>query len=155
VFDIGKLPVSAFDRHVPPGSDKIGLHMADAQNGFAKCVSCSKPRTGRYCSHCGEQYMDSHTLTLRHFLSHTLLHETLHLDGKIWRTGRYLFLRPGFLAEEYFEGRRQPYLNPVRLLITAVILDVLLTQNGLGVFFEDWGSPAQPGSHVSPGRHEY
>jgi len=42
-------------------------------------------------------------------------------------------------AVEYFEGRRQPYLNPVRLLITAVILYVLLTQNGLGVFLKIQG----------------
>ena len=114
--------------------------MAEVHNGYTKCLSCGHPRTGRYCSYCGEQYLDSHTLTVRHFLSHTLLHETLHLDGKIWRTGRYLFLRPGFLAVEYFEGRRQPYLNPVRLLITAVVLYVLLTQNGLGVFLKIRGS---------------
>jgi len=108
--------------------------MAEPHIAYAKCLSCGHPRTGRYCSQCGEQYLDPHSLTVRHFLSHTLLHETLHLDGKIWRTARYLFLRPGFLAVEYFEGRRQPYLNPVRLLITAVILYFLLTQNGLGVF---------------------
>lgn len=68
-----------------------------------------------------------------HFVSHTLLHELTHLDGKILRTLRYLFFRPGFLTEEHFAGRRQPYINPVRLLLTAVIAFAVLAPGNANV----------------------
>jgi hypothetical protein len=68
---------------------------------IGSCASCARPLSGPYCSHCGEEAVDPHALTVRHFVGHTLAHETLHLDGKIWRTLRYLFFRPGFLTAEY------------------------------------------------------
>ncbi|HMB79663.1 MAG TPA: DUF3667 domain-containing protein [Vicinamibacterales bacterium] len=92
----------------------------------AVCASCAQPLAGPYCSQCGEEAVHPHTLTVHHFIAHTLAHETLHVDGKIWRTLRYLFLRPGFLTAEYCAGRRRPYINPVRILITAIIAYTLL-----------------------------
>jgi hypothetical protein len=93
---------------------------------IGSCASCARPLAGRYCSHCGEEAVDPHALTVRHFVGHTLAHETLHLDGKIWRTLRYLFFRPGFLTAEYCAGRRRLYVNPVRILITAILAYTLL-----------------------------
>ena len=101
------------------------------QQAAAACASCNKPLSGRYCSHCGERALDPHSLTVRHFIAHTLAHEVLHLDGKIWRTLRNLVFRPGFLTSEYFAGRRRIYVNPLRMLVTAIIAYVLLTQGGL------------------------
>jgi hypothetical protein len=95
------------------------------------CATCARPLAGRYCSQCGEEALDLHALTIRHFIAHTLVHETLHLDGKIWRTLRCLLFRPGFLAAEYCAGRHRPYVNPVRILITAIIAYALLTHGGL------------------------
>lgn len=97
---------------------------------IGSCASCARPLAGRYCSHCGEETVDPHALTVRHFVGHTLAHETLHLDGKIWRTLRYLFLRPGFLTAEYCAGRRRLYVNPVRILITAILVYTLLAPGG-------------------------
>jgi hypothetical protein len=91
-----------------------------------KCASCGTPLTGPFCGQCGEQVIDRHSLTLWHFLSHGLLHEFTHVDGKIFRTLRYLLFRPGFLAEEYFAGRRRAYVNPVQLLLTVVVVFALL-----------------------------
>ncbi len=93
------------------------------------CATCGVPLAGKYCSHCGEQVLDPHSFTLRHFFEHTALHEFAHVDGKIFRSFRYLLFRPGFLTQEYFAGRRQPYVNPVRLLLTALIVYALLTMN--------------------------
>jgi uncharacterized protein DUF3667 len=98
----------------------------------AECASCARPLSGPYCSHCGEEAFDPHALTVRHFVGHTLAHETLHLDGKIWRTLRYLFFRPGFLTAEYCAGRRRLYVNPVRILITAILAFTLLSPGGGG-----------------------
>jgi len=98
--------------------------------GVLQCANCDAPLHGRFCGQCGEEAFDPHVLTVRHFITHTLLHETLHLDGKIWRSLRSLAFRPGFLAAEYCAGRRRLYVNPLRLLITAIIVYALLTKGG-------------------------
>lgn len=92
----------------------------------AVCAGCGAPLTGPFCSQCGERVLDHHQLSVWHFIQHNIVHEFSHVDGKIARTLRYLFFRPGFLTEEYFAGRRLAYVNPVRLLLTAVIAFALL-----------------------------
>ena len=52
------------------------------------------------------------------------------MDGKIFSTFRYLIFKPGFLSEEYFAGRRQRYLNPVRLLLTCLVVLAILPKPG-------------------------
>lgn len=74
--------------------------------------------------------MDRHSLTLSHFLKHNVLHELSHVDGKIFRTFRYLVFRPGFLSAEFFAGRRRRYVNPVRLLLTCLLVLALLPRTG-------------------------
>jgi hypothetical protein len=95
------------------------------------CASCARPLTDRFCSHCGEEALDPHALTVRHFIVESVIHETLHLDGKIWRTLRALLFHPGFLTTEYRDGRRRRYVRPARLLIISIIAYALLTPGGL------------------------
>ena len=107
--------------------------MSDAGEAPASCASCGNAVVGSYCSRCGEEVLDPGKLTLRYFLSHTVVHELLNLDGKIWRTLRLLLFRPAFLALEYAAGRRRLYVNPLRVLIVAIIVYVLATQSrGIG-----------------------
>jgi len=105
--------------------------MTDAGEAPGLCASCGNAVAGGYCSRCGEEVLDPGKLTLRHFLSHTVVHEVLNLDGKICRTLRLLLFRPGFLALEYAAGRRRAYVNPVRVLLVAIIVYVL-AQGGSG-----------------------
>ena len=105
---------------------------AKPQPAISVCASCGRPLAGRFCSHCGEEQLDFHNLTVRHFLTHSL-HEIFELDGKIWRTMRALLFHPGFLAAEYCAGRRRLYVNPFRLLITAAIVYALATRGGVQV----------------------
>ena len=106
--------------------------MTDAGEAPAFCVSCGHAVAGGYCSRCGEEVLDPSKLTLRYFVTHTVPNELLNFDGKIWRTLRSLLFRPGFLAIEYAAGRRRPYVNPLRVLIVAIIVYVLATQSGTG-----------------------
>jgi hypothetical protein len=92
----------------------------------AECADCGAPLSGPFCSQCGEHVIDRHSLTLWHFINHNLLHEFSHVDGKIFRTFRYLLFRPGFLSAEYFAGHRRRYINPVRLLLTCLVVFALL-----------------------------
>jgi len=105
--------------------------MTDANGAPAVCASCGHPVAGAYCARCGEEVLDARKVTVRYFLTHTVVHELLSFDGKIWRTLRMLLFRPGFLALEYAAGRRRAYINPVRVLIVAIIVYVL-AQGGTG-----------------------
>lgn len=98
----------------------------------ATCASCGAPLSGRFCSACGEQKLEPHQLTLRHFLTDSLVPEIVNLDGKIWRTLRKLLFRPGALALAYVAGRRRKYVQPLRVLFTAIIVFVLAMPGGLG-----------------------
>jgi hypothetical protein len=127
--------------------------MTDAVETPAVCASCGQPLAGPYCSRCGEEVLDARKRTVRYFLSRTVIHELLNVDGKIWRTLVLLLFRPGFLALEYAAGRRRPYINPVRVLIVAIIVYVLATQGGIG--FTLGSGPAKLSvapAPVSPGR---
>jgi hypothetical protein len=76
--------------------------------------------TGAFCAACGQKDAPLNP-TVRDFL-HELVGELLNFDGKIFRSIRLLFLRPGFLAHERFLGRRTRYSSPLRLyLIFSVI----------------------------------
>jgi hypothetical protein len=105
--------------------------MTEAVETPAVCASCGHAIAGSYCSRCGERVLEPSTLTLRYFLRHTVVRELLSFDGKIWRTLGLLLFRPGFLALEYAAGRRRAYVNPVRVLLVAIIVYVL-AQGGTG-----------------------
>ena len=96
----------------------------------ATCASCGQSLDGRYCSTCGEERLDAGQLTVWHFLTDTLA-DVVDLDGKIWRTLRLLLFRPGFLALEYSAGRRRPYVKPLRVLLTAIVVYALSMPSGL------------------------
>jgi len=101
--------------------------------GASVCANCGAPLAGQYCSRCGQEILDADKLTVRYFLSQAFLNEILNLDGKIWRTAYLLLFRPGFLALEYAAGRWRSYVNPVRLLITVILLYAVGTFGGLTV----------------------
>jgi hypothetical protein len=98
-----------------------------------KCSSCGLDRTGRYCAQCGERFLSSDDLELRHFLFEQLPHECLHVDGKLPRTIRLLFAQPGVLAVNYVEGRRQRFVGPLRIYLILFLLHVFLTATLGGV----------------------
>lgn len=79
------------------------------------CLNCREPLTGRYCSKCGQdsqEHMDSVWHLFKHFFE-----DITHYDGKLWNTVRPLLTRPGFLTQQFLQGKRASYLNPVRMFI--------------------------------------
>jgi len=113
----------------PSASQRAGSAAANV----GSCQSCGHPLAGAFCPQCGEERFDLHKLTVWHFLTQSLLPEITDLDGKIWRSLRFLLFRPAFLALEFAAGRRRPYVKPLRILITAIIVYALGTQSGNNV----------------------
>jgi len=84
------------------------------------CLNCGATVVGRYCHICGQENIETResfwSLT-KHFVF-----DILHFDGKFWYTLKYLVARPGFVARQYCEGKRNSYLHPIRMyLFTSAI----------------------------------
>ncbi len=56
------------------------------------------------------------------FLLNNFLENYVSFDSKIFRTLKYLILKPGELSKEYLDGKRVSYAPPIRLYIILSIL---------------------------------
>lgn len=75
---------------------------------------------GPYCSVCGQHDVDydqSFGIIFRDFLD-----SVFSFDAKVFRTISLLLTRPGELSLRFLQGKRVPYLNPVRLYFSVSVL---------------------------------
>lgn len=99
------------------------------------CRNCSLPLgfiAGSYCPNCGQE-TTLHPPTFWEFFHEFITHYVA-LEGKIWRTLGLLFFKPAELTREYCAGRKQRYISPLRLYITASFLFFLVVK------IAGWGS---------------
>ena len=90
-----------------------------------ECLNCGAALQGKYCAQCG-QGVDDHHRSILH-LVWEVVQDFTHLDGRLMQTLPPLFLKPGELARDHFEGRRQRHVPPLRLfLITLLIFMAVL-----------------------------
>lgn len=89
--------------------------------GADHCLNCHLKVAGSFCTACGQK-VHFHADPRLHDVFHDAFHEFLHIDGKIFNSLKALILKPGFLTREYFNGRRQRYVTPIRLYLTMSIL---------------------------------
>jgi hypothetical protein len=78
------------------------------------CKSCGNKFTGTYCNICGEKVLDVKERTFRTFATNLFQAFTL-ADNKFLRTLFIIISKPGFLSQEYAEGRRVNYMRPLQL----------------------------------------
>lgn len=91
----------------------------------ASCANCGTELRGEWCHACGQKRPHEGDLALRH-AGHHVVHELLHLDGRLWTSLRLLFARPGQLSLDFLEGRRQRHLHPIRIFLVTAALFFLL-----------------------------
>jgi hypothetical protein len=94
---------------------------SDGCNETKQCVSCGAALTEKFCANCGEQVLDRRDYSLFAFLREAFAAMTT-IDNKLYRSMKYLLIKPGFLTQEYFIGRRKRYLKPIQLFLIANIL---------------------------------
>ncbi len=100
------------DSTVPAASEDNTAHAT-------VCENCATPLQGEFCHQCGQS---SHN-PLRH-VGHAIeevFESFWHLDGRIFRTLRLLFL-PGRVAREYLAGHRVRFIPPLRLFVILSLL---------------------------------
>ena len=61
-----------------------------------------------------------------------MLHEFVHVDGKIFRTLKALLFQPGRLTEEYWQGRISSWIRPLRIFLIVVAINLLIVHEGVG-----------------------
>ncbi|MGN6165546.1 MAG: DUF3667 domain-containing protein [Flavisolibacter sp.] len=79
------------------------------------CLNCGAIVQGRYCHVCGQENI----VTKQNFwgLTKHFIYDVFHFDGKFFDTVKYLFIKPGFVPKEYIKGRRNSYLDPIRMYL--------------------------------------
>jgi hypothetical protein len=83
------------------------------------CPNCYQPNPGEYCPQCGQRQAERR-ITLRKLFTE-FLDEQFGVNNRLPRTLKLLLFRPGFLTNEYFGGRIQQHIPPLRLyLLTSV-----------------------------------
>jgi len=101
-------------------TNKLALAITDNEIDYAICENCHAKVNGSFCGQCG-QSVES---TLRYFWS-VLLHlldDIFSFDSRASRTLKPLLLKPGFLTNEYIQGRRVHYVPPLRLYLFISII---------------------------------
>jgi len=93
-------------------------------NKSQHCKNCDNILKGKYCSKCGQK--DVQILKLNQVII-DFFDEVLNFDSRLFRTLKYLILKPGFLTKEYWNGKRMKYISPFRLIIlTSFIYFIIL-----------------------------
>ena len=102
------------------------------REGEARCANCGAPLSGPFCAQCG-QAVKPLDPTVRHFAVE-FAQELLDVDGRVPRSLRRLLFSPGFLTREHVEGRRVPWLSPLKLYLLASVamFGVSAIAGGLG-----------------------
>ena len=92
---------------------------------FTICPNCGETEVGKFCPNCGQSNKDFNK-PIKEILSD--LFGSINLDVRIINTITPFFLKPGFLSQEYFKGRRQRYVPPMRLYMFFSIIFFFLAQ---------------------------
>jgi len=98
-----------------------------------RCANCGAALTGPFCAACGQpdKPLDP---PVRHFAAE-FAQELLDVDGRLVRSLRRLLFSPGFLTREHVEGRRAPWLSPLKLyLLASVAMFTIQALAGSGEF---------------------
>ena len=84
------------------------------------CANCGSERSNRFCSVCGQNNRDYRGALWRVIAD--VVREAFEVDGRLPRTLRQMFLRPGQLAVEFSRNRRASFVSPVRTYVFTSIL---------------------------------
>lgn len=95
-----------------------------------ECHNCGESlrleRPPNYCPECGQQ-TTLHPPSVWEFV-HEFIGHYVALEGKLWKTLALLLFRPGRLTSEYLAGRRERYVLPLRLYLSASFVFFVLVK---------------------------
>jgi hypothetical protein len=81
------------------------------------CPNCYHPEPGEFCPQCGQKQAERR-VSVRNLIAE-FLEAQFGVNNRLPRSIKSLLLKPGFLTNEYFSGRIQQYVAPLRLYLIA------------------------------------
>ncbi len=91
---------------------------------MTKCKNCGNVFEGKYCNQCG-QSAKTHRIGLE-FLWEDIQHGILHYDKGIGYSLKKLFEKPGYIIEDYIEGKRIGHFRPISMVIILATIYALI-----------------------------
>jgi hypothetical protein len=112
----------------PPGEEKPSA--APPPVVKVVCANCGAELLGEYCYSCGQPVkgMIRPLSSMMHDIADTIFN----IDSRIFRTLWPLLVRPGYLSNEYFSGRRVRFVTPFRLYFFLSIAAFFAMQIWIG-----------------------
>lgn len=104
--------------------------LVDAEQGTHKkhvnefCLNCGTKLQDVFCHHCGQKDIPARQ-TLSELWTN-FISSFWSYEGKFFQTTRYIITRPGFLAMEYNQGKRESYYHPARMYVFISFVFFLL-----------------------------
>lgn len=92
---------------------------------FLICPNCGEQEVGKYCPNCGQSNKD-YNKPVKEIFGDLL--DSINLDIRMINTLIPFFTKPGYLTEEYFNGRRKRYVPPMRMYMFVSIVFFFLVQ---------------------------
>jgi hypothetical protein len=89
------------------------------------CLNCGAEVQGKFCSNCGQENIETRENFFH--MAFEFVSDYFHFDSKFFRSLIPLFIKPGFLTKEYWEGRRVKYIHPLRIFFFVTIVFVIST----------------------------
>ncbi|MCF7920839.1 MAG: DUF3667 domain-containing protein [Candidatus Cloacimonetes bacterium] len=100
--------------------------MPEDNKEIRHCPNCGEIVDNRFCPACGQEnreFKANFKDMMREYISHVF-----NLDSRFYITLKYLITKPGFLTGEYFKGKRESYISPIRLyLIISMVYFLTFT----------------------------
>jgi len=94
--------------------------MSEEEKKIRHCPNCGEIVDNKFCPTCGQEnreFKATFIEMIREYFSHVL-----NLDSRLYMTIKFLLLKPGLLTIEYFKGRRESYISPLRLYLIISML---------------------------------
>lgn len=92
---------------------------------FIICPNCGETEVGKFCPNCGQSNKDFNK-PIKEIVGDLL--DSINLDIRLLNTLVPFFTKPGFLTQEYFNGRRKKYVPPMRMYMFFSLLFFFLVQ---------------------------
>lgn len=88
------------------------------------CLNCGTKLNDVFCQHCGQKDLPKRQ-TMRELIEN-FIGSFYSFESKFFKTFRYLLFKPGFLPEEYTQGKRESYYHPARAYVFISFVFFLL-----------------------------
>jgi len=117
---VGDSVASALDEHRRKRRFGWGRKPKKEATPLTHCENCEQELRGHYCSNCGQAAVSYHR-SFRHVII-DVLDSFLNWDSKFIRSLGLLLWKPGWLTNQFLEGKRVRFVHPLRLYLLVSIV---------------------------------